>query len=293
MAADNGNDPTNGKNGDNGEDLRVFSAKAPANTTANRSLLLRDWKSSLIFLGGISALIWGAVASFGSGFGLWEFPTGFAGLRYSFFLGVAVIVLGIIFIVWDRYKNKKIGWALRIIGMALALLYVGWMLSIIATARSVPAIHDISTDLADPPQFQTLVVREDNLDNIPDSDDMQGLTPLQRWTRLHQDAYPAVRSVRIDMKVAEVIEKAERLAESRGWNVASSVPAQGRLEATETTAIFGFKDDVVIRARPTQDGNASIIDMRSISRVGQSDLGANAQRVESFLADLSGTTTAN
>lgn len=293
MAAQNGNDPTNGKTGNKDEDLYVFSANTPTDSTSNKSLFLRDWKSSLIFLGGIGAIIWGAIASFGSGFGLWEFPTGFAGLRYSFFLGVAVIILAIIFIIWDRYKGKKIGWLLRVVGLALALLYVGWMLNIIVTARSVPAIHDISTDLADPPQFQTLIVREDNLDNIPDSDEMKGLTPLQRWTRLHQEAYPAVRSVRIDMKVADVIDKAERLAESRGWKVASSVPEQGRLEATETTAIFGFKDDVVIRARPTQDGNASIIDMRSISRVGQSDLGANAQRVESFLADLSGTTTAN
>ncbi len=280
-------------NNETEEDLRVFTAEVPSKAVSNRSLLLRDWKSSLIFLSALGAILWGVIASFGSGFGFWEFGTGFTGLRYSFFLAAGALIFGIIFIFWDRYKNKKIGWSLRIIGMVLALFYVGWMLNIIVTARSLPAIHDISTDLADPPQFQTLSVREDNLDNIPDGDEMQGLTPLQRWTRLHQEAYPNIRSVRIDMKVADVIAKAERLAEARGWDVALSVPEQGKLEATETTAIFAFKDDVVIRARPTQDGNASIIDMRSISRVGQSDLGANAQRIEAFLADLSGTTAAN
>ncbi len=276
------------------ENLRVFQSEKSSNAAiSNRSFLLRDWRASLLIFAAIGATLWGLVASFGSGFGFWEFPTGFAGLRYSFFLAVAVIVLAIIFIIWDKFKNNKPSWVLRILALAIALLYVGYMLKLVGTAQSLPAIHDISTDLADPPAFQTLTLRTDNLDNIPNDDDMEGLSPLQRWTRLHQEAYPTIRSVRIDMKVADVIIKAERLAKDRGWDIASSIPEQGRLEATETTSIFRFKDDVVLRVRPTQNGASSIIDMRSVSRVGQSDLGANAQRVESFLADLSGTTTSS
>lgn len=274
------------------ENLHVFSAEGPnAVAKNNRNLFLKDWKASLLFFAAIAAILWGTIASYGSGFGFWEFPTGFTGLRYSFFLAAAVVIFAIIFIIWDRVKNNKPSWVLRILALAIALFYVGYMLKIVATAQSVPAIHDISTDLADPPSFQTLSLRSDNLDNIPNDDDMEGLSPLQRWTRLHQEAYPNIRSVRIDMKVTDVITKAERLATDRGWDIASSVPEQGRLEATETTSIFRFKDDVVLRVRPTQNGSASIIDMRSVSRVGQSDLGANAQRVEEFLADLSGTTT--
>ena len=117
------------------------------------------------------------------------------------------------------------------------------------------------------------------------------MNPRQRWATLHQGAYPDIRSVRIDQPVAEVIEKAKRLAEDRGWDVANVDPASGHLEATATISLFRFKDDVVIRARAAENGQASIIDMRSVSRVGIHDLGANAKRVRQFLSDLSGTTT--
>lgn len=159
---------------------------------------------------------------------------------------------------------------------------------------TVPAIHDVSTDLADPPSFRTLSLRADNLDNVPGADDseMRGLTPQQRWVIVHQKAYGDIRSVRINEPVPSVIAKAERLAEARGWDVAESLPEEGRMEATETAAFFGFKDDIVLRVRPTETGEGSIVDMRSVSRVGQNDIGGNAKPVRSFLADLTGTVTA-
>jgi uncharacterized protein (DUF1499 family) len=121
---------------------------------------------------------------------------------------------------------------------------------------------------------------------------MRGLTPEQRWAMVHQKDYGDIRSVRVNEQAATVIAKAERLAKARGWDVAISMPAEGRLEATETSAFFQFKDDVVLRVRPSDTGEGSIVDMRSVSRVGQSDLGMNAKRVRSFLADLTGTVTA-
>ena len=84
----------------------------------------------------------------------------------------------------------------------------------------------------------------------------------------------------------------QRLAEARGWDILSALPEEGRFEATATRTLFGFEDDVVLRVKPTETGEGSIVDMRSVSRVGVSDLGANAERVRSFLADLSGTVTA-
>ena len=62
-------------------------------------------------------------------------------------------------------------------------------------------------------------------------------------------------------------------------------PREGRLEATATTPWFGFKDDVVVRV--TAAGSGSRVDVRSKSRVGRSDLGANAKRIRAFLAELS------
>ncbi len=278
------------------ENLRIFPVEKPNNIAiANKTLFLKDWKGSILFFAGIISIVWGLFSALGSGWGGWDYRTGINGYLYSAVLSLVIIILGVVFIIWDKRKDRQFGWLLRSGALLLAIIHLGYFLSIIVKGSSVPAIHDISTDLADPPQFQTLTLRNDNLDNIPgqDDNDMKGLSPLQRWTRLHQEAYPTIRSVRIDMKVADVIVKAERLAKDRGWDIATSEPEQGRLEATATTAIFRFKDDVILRVKPTQDENASIIDMRSVSRVGQSDLGTNAERVEGFLADLSGTTTSN
>ncbi len=58
-------------------------------------------------------------------------------------------------------------------------------------------------------------------------------------------------------------------------------------KSTAETFWFGFKDDVVIRVRPVADGGSSRIDVRSISRVGLSDLGANAKRIETWRARVS------
>jgi Protein of unknown function (DUF1499) len=177
--------------------------------------------------------------------------------------------------------------------MLLAVALLGWLGSYFMAAKGAP-LHDISTDLADPPQFQALIMRADNFDMIPGADDpdMKGLNPQQRWVQLHQKTYGDIRSVRVSEPVAAVIAKADRLAKARGWDVALNLPADGRLEATATSALFRFKDDIVLRVRPTENGVGSIVDMRSISRVGQSDIGVNAKRVRSFLADLSGTVTA-
>ena len=84
---------------------------------------------------------------------------------------------------------------------------------------------------------------------------------------------------------ADAIRKAARLARERGWQIARVDTAAGTLEATDTSLFFRFKDDVVVRARPAP-GGGSLVDMRSISRVGGSDVGVNAERVRDFLADL-------
>ena len=215
-------------------------------------------------------------------------------LPWTGLAALIALIIAIVGYVLDRRKDRKTRWPLLGIGTLVSLGFIGYLASYAMTLASLPAIHDITTDLADPPQFSALTLRADNWDNIPGTDDseMRGMNPRQRWATLHQDAYPDIRSVRIDQPVAEVIEKARRLAEDRGWEVVSVDPASGHLEATATISLFRFKDDVVIRACAAENGAASIIDMRSVSRVGIHDLGANAKRVRQFLSDLSGTTTA-
>ena len=254
----------------------------------------RDWQGYIVLVAGVGALLWGLFSALGVGMGLWEWGSGLTGVLWSFILAIGAILFGILF----GWRAKKSGIVrpriLRWVGMLSAIVYAGWIGTFVFAGLTVPAIHDVSTDLADPPAFSELALRADNWDNIPGADDaeMKGLNPQQRWVIVHQKAYGDIRSVRIDEPVPTVIAKAERLAKTRGWDVVISLPEEGRLEATETTAFFRFKDDVVLRIKPTDTGEGSIVDMRSVSRVGVSDLGMNAKRVRSFLADLSGTVTA-
>ena len=254
----------------------------------------KDIFGYLVLITGVGALVWGAVAAVGTGWGFWAYTSGLKGVAGAFLLGVAALLMGLVQEWRVRKSTTPPLRARRWVGMLVALVYVGWVGTFLVKALTVPAIHDISTDLADPPTFQTLQMRADNLDNVPGADDakMRGMTPEQRWAMVHQKAYGDIRSVRVNEPVASVVAKAERLAKARGWDVAISLPEEGRLEATETSAFFQFKDDVILRVRPSATGAGSIVDMRSVSRVGQSDLGMNAKRVRSFLADLTGTVTA-
>jgi uncharacterized protein (DUF1499 family) len=81
-----------------------------------------------------------------------------------------------------------------------------------------------------------------------------------------------------------VFDRALSVARKLGWVVVAAVPAEGRIEATDTTRWFGFKDDVVVRVAPAAGG--SRVDVRSVSRVGRSDLGTNARRIRAFLREL-------
>ncbi len=268
---------------------------APASAKSGRlGSLRRDPKGWLVLMLGLGAPLAFFVAAGGSGIGLWGWKAGLAALPWTALVAVFTLILAIILIVLNRRKGREIRWPLLGTGMLATIAFLGFLIPYVLAIMTLPAIHDITTDLADPPQFNALTLRADNWDNIPGADDrdMRGMNPRQRWATVHQDAYPDIRSVRIDQPVAVVIEKAKRLAEDRGWDVVSVDPAAGNLEATATVSLFRFKDDVVIRARAAENGAASIIDMRSVSRVGVHDLGANAKRVRQFLSDLSGTTTA-
>jgi uncharacterized protein (DUF1499 family) len=252
-----------------------------------------SWNGKLVLLLAVTAVLWGLGSAIGTGWGLWTWQSGFAGVAYAFYFALAVVALGLL-IGWLTRKSGGGGKWLRWLGIAVALGYVGWFASWKYQERSVPAIHDISTDLADPPQFQTLELRADNIDNVPGINDeaMRGLSPQQRWETIHRNAYADVRTVRIPQPMAEVIGKAERIAKTRGWDIAIADPTNGRLEATDTITLFRFKDDIVLRVRSTEDGSGSVVDMRSVSRVGDSDRGSNARRIREFLADLSGTVSA-
>jgi uncharacterized protein (DUF1499 family) len=238
-----------------------------------------SFSGKAIFALASASVLIGLVSALGTGWGLWNWQSGFAGVRYAAYLAIATIAIGLL-IGWVARKRGGGPKAWRWLGVAIALVFTGWYVSWKYQESSVPAIHDISTDLADPPIFQMIELRADNIDKIPGADDqeMRGLSPQQRWETIHRKGYPDIRTVRIAQPMAEVVGKAERLAKTRGWDIA--------------VALFGFKEDIVLRVRQTEDGTGSVVDMRSVSRVGDSDRGSNARRIREFLADLSGTVSA-
>jgi uncharacterized protein (DUF1499 family) len=86
------------------------------------------------------------------------------------------------------------------------------------------------------------------------------------------------------MPPAAAFDRAMAAVRAMNWEVVAADPSGGRIEATDRTPLFGFRDDVVVRVRP--DGKGSRIDVRSLSRVGVGDLGTNAKRVRAYLRRL-------
>ena len=244
-----------------------------------------SWVALALSLGGLAAAL---IAAAGSGAGAWPFRIGFTILRYAFYAAIAGGLLAIVAFVMARRGGVRTG-RLNLFAFVIAAAFGAYLMSHVATARSVPAIHDVTTDLVDVPQFRVLSVRADNLEKIPDDGrpDLAALDPESRWKTIHREAYGNVRSLRLPLSPAEAIQRAEALVRDRGWQVARVDRQAGTIEATATTLFFRFKDDVVVRVRadPARPGG-SIVDMRSISRVGGSDVGVNAQRIRAFLADL-------
>jgi len=147
------------------------------------------------------------------------------------------------------------------------------------SARNKPPIHDITTDTADPPPFVAIVPLRRDARN-PVEYGGPAVAAQQR------EAYPDIAPLSLPVPPAQAFERAERAARGQGWEIVAAVPAEGRIEATDTTRWFGFKDDVVIRVRP--EGAGSRVDVRSVSRVGRGDVGTNARRIGQFLDALRG-----
>ena len=116
--------------------------------------------------------------------------------------------------------------------------------------------------------------------------DANALTRSPEVDAAQRNAWPELRPLDSPLPPAEAFARAAATAHALGWRIHAQDAATGLIEASATTFWFGFVDDVVIRVRPHAEG--SRIDLRSVSRVGQGDLGANARRIARFSAAFSG-----
>ena len=144
--------------------------------------------------------------------------------------------------------------------------------------KSVPLINDITTDVVNPPQFVYPIPGRD-------SDASSPLTyPGESYASLQREGYPDVTTIETSLSADDAFARTMNIVGKKGWQVVQANQDEGVIEATETSLWFGFKDDIVIRITSAEQG--SLIDMRSVSRVGKSDLGVNARRIREFMQDF-------
>lgn len=201
---------------------------------------------------------------------------GFSALLGGGLIAALALILGIASLAAGR-KTANPARGRGIAGIAISLAYVGFLASRPLMAGDAPAIHDVTTDLANPPQFEVLPLRPDNL---------AGVGTVENWRKVHSEAYGSLGPITVAKPVAEATADAVRLAKEGGWQIAVSDLARGHVEATASVSYIRFQDDVVIRIVPTAGGHHSRVDMRSVSRVGVGDLGVNAHRIRDFLEAL-------
>jgi uncharacterized protein (DUF1499 family) len=216
-----------------------------------------------------------AIAGPGTRFGLWHYGTGLLLMRGALFAGLAAALLALVLLVIPKTRAGSS------VTLAIALLVglgAAWVpFNGYRTVTSLPFIHDITTDTANPPRFVAVVPLRANASNPPDY-------AGEEVAKQQRQGYPDIQTLALDDPPAEALRKARKTAEDMNWEIVAVEPKEGRIEATATTFWFGFKDDVVIRI--VANGSGSRLDMRSKSRVGRSDVGANAARIRRFMSML-------
>ncbi len=234
------------------------------------------WWAKAILVGGVVGLACIAIGALGTKFGIWHFQVGLGLFALGGALGALGLVLGLIALIVTFSKRLPAARASVSMGLVLCAVIAGVFGSQFITARSVPQIHNISTDTADPPAFDKIVVLRG-----------EGTNPLELKQEVidqQKAAYPHVQPLVSSIAPGEMLNRAQGALEKLGIEVVNVNADTGIIEATATTFWMGFKDDVAIRVRAHEAG--SIVDVRSVSRVGRSDVGANAKRILAIIDQL-------
>lgn len=211
----------------------------------------------------------------GSRLAWWDFRTGFAILRFGFYGAVFALILWVIGIYLER-RNRSWKTLLKQVPTLLVILTLIFIpLSLIRSAKMLPRIHDITTDFENPPSFNAILpLRKDS----PNTAEYGGT----EVSILQQKAYPDIKPLFLSISPDQVFKLALGRAKELNWQIVNADSSERRIEATDTTFWFGFKDDIVIRITPSPQGG-SRVDLRSVSRIGLSDVGTNARRIRHFI----------
>ena len=235
---------------------------------------MATWWSQAIMIGALVAAVLLPVGALGHRLGVWSFEAGFIFLAGGALLAVIAVLGGIAALIVALRTGRDADRPLLFVGLIVGAAIVALLLTQLSAARSVPPIHNISTDVSDPPAFDVAVGLRGANSNPIDYD-------IAAIAQVQQAAYPSIMPIVSDRTVVESFDRALEVVKSMGLEIVNVDQAAGRIEVVATSFWFGFKDDLVVRIR--ERGTGSVIDLRSVSRVGVSDLGVNAKRIEEFI----------
>jgi uncharacterized protein (DUF1499 family) len=213
-------------------------------------------------------------------FGILSLQNAFLVLRWSAYAGIAAPVVAVVGGALAYRRGARMATVLSAAAFVAGLVALAIPLQWLRTARSVPPIHDITTDLENPPTYEAVVPLRVDARN--------SLERPPQLAEQQRKGYPDLAPITLPLPVDRVFDGALTAAQDAGWEIVTADKGSGRIEATDTTRWFGFKDDVVVRLTPW--GSGTRVDVRSVSRVGGSDVGTNARRIRDYLERLQSTT---
>jgi hypothetical protein len=256
---------------------------------------LLPWLAKLSFAALLIAVAIALVAGFGARLGFWNLHVGlFCIFPWALGAGLASFASGLVWAIWALVANRGSGARFGAVGLFGASALLAPPAYDIYTAETSPRIHDISTDTDHAPQFVALRSDRSGARTSPEYDgpsralgpDGKSASTAQLQKKFYPDIYSKADLTSPDKLFARALKTAYRM----GWHVVAVAPKEGRIEATDTSLLFGLTDDIVIRVKPA--GIGTRLDIRSKSRIPiwqDSDIGRNAAHVRSYLKMLADT----
>lgn len=200
--------------------------------------------------------------------------------RFAGMAALGVALLSMLVFMWGLWKKHADARRAALWATVLGVLPIAVLLFSVGRDNfDVPGIHDITTDTVNPPRYEAVLSLRRPGDN---SAEYAGEEVAKQ--QLGADIYADIQPLVLELPVSEATELAAQMAEGMGWRIVANYPKRGHLEAVARTPLLGFRDDIVVRV--TAENGGSRVDVRSSSRVGVSDLGANAKRIRRFLHGL-------
>ena len=220
------------------------------------------------------------LAPLGANLGLWSGLTGFAMLAIAILGALLILIINAVWLLRKPAPASK-----RLIRTG-TLLSLPALVVVIFSLATMPerkgggdgpplSIHNVTTAPENPPVFSDAVVALRG----------EGSNPLDYTSEtaaVQAKLHPELAPLMSGLAPAQAYQQALKVARDMGWEVHNELPGEGIFEAVATTSWFAFKDDIVVRISAT-DAGGSRIDLRSVSRVGRGDMGANANRIQAFI----------